>query len=49
MKKTKKDDSIQTFQMDEEAFLYLNFNETPQPSLREIRKNGTRDKSIENQ
>lgn len=37
-KKSKKDDSIQTFQMDEEAFLYLNFNETPQPSLRELEK-----------
>lgn len=24
--------------MDEEAFLYLNFNETPQPSLRELEK-----------
>ena len=36
--KSKKDDSIQTFQMDEEAFLYLNFNETPQPSLRELEK-----------
>ena len=31
--------SIQTFQIDdEEAFLYLNFNETPQPSLRELEK-----------
>ena len=37
-KKSKKDDGIQTFQMDEEAFLYLNFNETPQPSLRELEK-----------
>lgn len=36
--KSKKDDSIQTFQVDEEAFLYLNFNETPQPSLRDLEK-----------
>ena len=36
--KAKEDSSIQTFQIDEEAFLYLNFNETPQPSLRELEK-----------
>ncbi len=36
--KAKTDDSIQTFQIDEDAFLYLNFNETPQPSLRELEK-----------
>ena len=36
--KAKTDDNIQTFQIDEEAFLYLNFNETPQPSLRELEK-----------
>lgn len=36
--KAKADDSIQTFQIDEDAFLYLNFNETPQPSLRELEK-----------
>ena len=37
-KKAKEDSSIQTFQIDEEAFLYLNFNEMPQPSLRELEK-----------
>ena len=36
--KAKEDSSIQTFQIDEEAFLYLNFNEMPQPSLRELEK-----------
>ena len=36
--KAKEDSNIQTFQIDEEAFLYLNFNETPQPSLRELEK-----------
>ena len=36
--KAKEDSSIQTFQIDEEAFLYLNFNETQQPSLRELEK-----------
>lgn len=36
--RAKKDDSIQTFQVDEESFLYLNFNETPQLSLRELEK-----------
>lgn len=36
--KAKTDDNIQTFQIDEDAFLYLNFNETPQPSLRELEK-----------
>ena len=36
--KAKEDSSIQTFQIDEEGFLYLNFNETPQPSLRELEK-----------
>ena len=36
--KAKEDSSIQTFQIDEEAFLYLNFNETPQQSLRELEK-----------
>ena len=36
--KAKEDSSIQTFQIDEETFLYLNFNETPQPSLRELEK-----------
>ena len=37
-KKAKEDSRIQTFQIDEEAFLYLNFNEMPQPSLRELEK-----------
>lgn len=36
--KAKEDSNIQTFQIDEEASLYLNFNETPQPSLRELEK-----------
>ena len=36
--KAKEDSNIQTFQIDEEAFLYLNFNEMPQPSLRELEK-----------
>lgn len=36
--KAKEDSRIQTFQIDEEAFLCLNFNETPQPSLRELEK-----------
>ena len=36
--KAKEDSNIQTFQIDEEAFLYLNFNETPQPSLTELEK-----------
>ena len=36
--KAKEDSNIQTFQIDEEAFLYLNFNETPQPILRELEK-----------
>ena len=36
--RAKKDDSIQTFRVDEESFLYLNFNETPQLSVRELEK-----------
>lgn len=36
--KAKNDSNIQTFQLDEEAFLYLNFNEIPPPSLRELEK-----------
>lgn len=36
--RAKKDDSIQTFRVDEEFFLYLNFNETPQLSVRELEK-----------
>ena len=37
-KKQKKIPVFRRFQIDEEAFLYLNFNETPQPSLRELEK-----------
>lgn len=36
--KAKEDSNIQTFQIDEEAFLYLNFNEMIHQSLRELEK-----------